>query len=66
MICTVMRSTARRCIIPMQDYLGLGNEARINRPSTLGGNWCWRLLPGEFTPALEGRIARITACFGRM
>ena len=66
MICTVMRSTAWRCIIPMQDYLGLGNEARINRPSTLGGNWCWRLLPGEFTPALESRIARITACFGRM
>ena len=66
MICTVMRSTARLCIIPMQDYLGLGNEARINRPSTLGGNWRWRLLPGEFTPGLRARIARITACYGRI
>lgn len=65
MICTVMRSTARTCIIPMQDYLGLGNEARINRPSTLGQNWRWRLLPGQFTPELRGQIARITACFGR-
>lgn len=65
MICTVMRSTARLCIIPMQDYLGLGNEARINRPSTLGGNWRWRLLPGQFTPGLCDRIARITACYGR-
>lgn len=66
MICTVMRSTARLCIIPMQDYLGLGNEARINRPSTLGSNWRWRLLPGEFTPGLCARIARITACYGRI
>ena len=65
MICTVMRSTARTCIVPMQDYLGLGNEARINRPSTLGQNWRWRLLPGQFTPELRGQIARITACFGR-
>ena len=66
MICTVMRSTARLCIIPMQDYLGLGNEARINRPSTLGSNWRWRLLSGEFTPGLCARIARITACYGRI
>lgn len=66
MICTVMRSTARLCIIPMQDYLGLGNEARINRPSTLGSNWRWRLLPGEFPPELCARIARITACYGRI
>ncbi len=66
MICTVMRSTARLCIIPMQDYPGLGNEARINRPSTLGSNWRWRLLPGEFTPGLCARIARITACYGRI
>lgn len=66
MICTVMRSTARLCIIPMQDYLGLGNEARINRPSTPGSNWRWRLLPGEFTPELCARIARITACYGRI
>ncbi len=40
-------STADLCIIPMQDYLGLDNRARINEPSTLGKNWRWRLLPEQ-------------------
>lgn len=65
MICTVMRSTARRCIIPMQDYLGLGNEARMNRPSTLGNNWCWRMTEGEFTEELQQKILRVTTIYGR-
>ena len=42
-------SVADTAIIPIQDYLGLGNEARINEPSTLGTNWKWRLIPGQFT-----------------
>jgi len=50
-ISLVMRSNAKTCIIPMQDYLGLGSEARMNRPSTIGSNWKWRfsdeLLPEE-------------------
>ena len=44
-----MMSAADTAIIPIQDYLGLGNEARINEPSTLGTNWKWRLIPGQFT-----------------
>ena len=44
-----MMSVADTAIIPIQDYLGLGNEARINEPSTLGTNWKWRLIPGQFT-----------------
>ena len=38
-----MSSVADMAIIPMQDYLGLGSEARINIPSTLGTNWMWRM-----------------------
>lgn len=38
-----MMSCADTCIIPLQDYLGLEKEARVNKPSTLGGNWVWRL-----------------------
>ena len=39
----VLHSRADTAIIPMQDYLELGEEARVNTPSTLGGNWAWRL-----------------------
>ena len=38
-----MMSSANTCIIPIQDYLGLDADARINKPSTLGGNWEWRM-----------------------
>ena len=39
----VLQSRADTVVIPMQDYLELGEEARVNTPSTLGGNWVWRL-----------------------
>ncbi|MCR5418981.1 MAG: 4-alpha-glucanotransferase [Lachnospiraceae bacterium] len=53
-------------IIPMQDYLGLGNEARLNLPSTLGGiNWQWRMLPGQATDELAERIRRMAFVYGR-
>ena len=51
-----MASVSDTCVIPMQDYLGLGTEARTNMPSTLGTNWKWRMLPGQFTEELAGRI----------
>lgn len=49
MIKLLFRSRARYVVIPMQDFLGLGGEARMNVPSTIGGNWKWRLpkLPAE-------------------
>jgi 4-alpha-glucanotransferase len=43
MIEKVLKSKSKICIIPLQDYLCLGSEARINTPSTLGGNWIWRV-----------------------
>lgn len=61
----VMGSVSRMCIIPMQDYFGYGNEARMNQPSTLGKNWKWRMLPGELTDELLARIEDVTALYGR-
>ena len=49
----------------MQDYLGLGSESRTNTPGILGGNWQWRLLPGQATDELAGRIADLTRLYGR-
>ena len=60
-----MSSVADLAIIPMQDYLGLGSEARINIPSTLGINWKWRMGNGDFTNELAGRIRSMTKLYGR-
>lgn len=59
------QSVAELCIIPVQDYLGLGSEARINTPSTVGDNWKWRMLGGEISEELIKRISEITNLFGR-
>ena len=64
-ICLAMQSVADTCIIPMQDWLGLDNCARINKPSTLGGNWCWKMTANQQNDALMAKIARITAIYGR-
>ena len=59
-------SVADLFVAQMQDYLCLGEEARMNTPGTLGGNnWRWRLLPGEFTDELVEKIASITKMYGR-
>ena len=60
-----MGSVSGMCIIPMQDWLGLDSRARINTPSTLGGNWMWRMKSGAFSKTLAGRIRRITTVYGR-
>lgn len=59
-------SVADTCIIPIQDYLCLGNEARINQPSTLGGNWMWRLEKDEITPNLVKKIRKMTKLYCRV
>lgn len=64
-ICLVMRSNARMCIIPMQDYLGLGRESRTNVPSTLGKNWKWRMTEEDFSEELAEKILKITSVYGR-
>lgn len=64
-ICLAMRCVADTCIIPMQDILGLGTEARINIPSTLGGNWVWRMEKGAFTEELACKLRKLTKLYGR-
>jgi 4-alpha-glucanotransferase len=63
---SAMASVADTCVIPIQDYLGLGHEACINTPSTLGDNWMWRLQPGQLTPELAEEIRRMTKLYGRL
>jgi 4-alpha-glucanotransferase len=62
----VMSSAAFLSVVPMQDFLGLGPEARMNIPSTLGGtNWQWRMAAGAATPELAQKIADLTQLYGR-
>lgn len=49
-------SPARLAIVPAQDALGLGSEARLNLPGTAEGNWSWRLKERSLTPALAARL----------
>ena len=65
MVRAALSSVAKICIIPLQDYMGLGNEARINYPSTLGGNWIWRYEKNDLTDELSDRILSLTQLYGR-
>lgn len=60
-----LASCADTCIIPMQDYLSLGSDARINIPSTTGGNWVWRMDGKAFTKSLAKRMKNITELYSR-
>ena len=65
LIATTMRSTANMCVIPIQDWLGLDNNSRMNMPGTVDANWSWRLLPGQVTEELAEEVLIITKRFGR-
>ena len=65
LIAMAMRSAAKDCIIPAQDWLGLDNTSRMNAPGTVGVNWSWRLLPGQMTDELAQEILTVTKRFGR-
>lgn len=65
MIRTAMMSVADTAIFMMQDFMGLGSEARINTPSTVGGNWMWRISPGCINDWLAGIILENTVLYGR-
>jgi 4-alpha-glucanotransferase len=60
-----LMSVGDTAIIPMQDVLGLGSEARMNVPGTTEGNWCWRFLPQMLTQEIKGRLKESTAIYGR-
>ncbi len=61
-----MMSCANTCIIPIQDYLGLDGEARINFPSTLGGNWTWRLDRRLLTDGIREKVYGLTRISARL
>jgi 4-alpha-glucanotransferase len=62
----VLASVADTAIVPAQDLLGLGSEARMNRPGTIGGNWQWRLRPGQLTRDVADRLAVLAAAYDRI
>ena len=60
-----MRSRADTVIVPMQDALGLGAEARMNMPSTCEGNWSWRLKGEQMSDEIAGRLFEVAEINGR-
>ncbi len=66
MICCGMASVSDLFVAQMQDYLGLGAGARMNKPSTLDEhNWTWRVTKSQLTPELADEILRLTKLYGR-
>jgi 4-alpha-glucanotransferase len=66
LIRTAWASTAVFALAPMQDLLGLDNQARMNYPSRLGGNWAWRISPEAINEPLQARLAEINKVYGRI
>lgn len=60
-----LSSVGSLAIAQMQDYLGLGDEGRMNIPSTLGGNWQWRVKKEALTEELAEKINKIAKLYGR-
>lgn len=65
MVHACLKSGAGTVIIPVQDVLGLGKEARINKPATLAGNWQWRLRPNQVTAGHARALRRMSNDAGR-
>lgn len=59
-------SVADYALVQAQDILGLGSESRMNTPSTMGGNWCWRALPGSFDDELAEKLAQNMELYKRV
>jgi 4-alpha-glucanotransferase len=63
---TILASVAAVAIVPLQDVLGLGSEARMNLPGTTTGNWKWRFLPGVLTAEIRSRLKMLTEIYDRL
>jgi 4-alpha-glucanotransferase len=61
----VLSSRADTAMVPLQDVLGLGSEARMNTPATTSGNWKWRFQADALTPELLARLHHLTASYNR-
>ncbi len=62
----VWSSVANSAIVPMQDLLGSGNEARINLPGSTDGNWYWQCKDGDFSDEIAERLRGLTEIYGRV
>jgi 4-alpha-glucanotransferase len=62
---TLLASVADTVLFPLQDVLGLGTEARMNLPATMGGNWRWRYRVGELKPEHAERLGELTRLYER-
>jgi 4-alpha-glucanotransferase len=62
---TILASVAAIAMIPLQDVLGLGSEARMNLPGTVSGNWKWRYRASALTADVEARLRRLTVTYDR-
>lgn len=62
----VAASTSKMLIYTMQDLLGLGEEGRMNIPSTVGGNWDWRMKPDAITDEVKDKLLQLTQTYFRM
>jgi 4-alpha-glucanotransferase len=60
-----LASVADTAIVPLQDVLGLGSEARMNLPGRAHGNWRWRLTDGALTASIRDRLRRLAELYGR-
>lgn len=60
-----LASVADTAIVPAQDLLGLGSAARMNRPGTIGGNWRWRLRPGQLTIDIAHKLGAMSTTYDR-
>ena len=63
---TAYESVSKYAIIQMQDILGLGSEARMNTPSTLGGNWVWRIKSDVLTDELAAKLKDLAVKYNRV
>jgi 4-alpha-glucanotransferase len=66
MINAAFSTAAHLAIAPMQDYLGLGTEARMNTPGVAGGNWRWRVMDTQLTPQFCDTVASMVIASERM
>ena len=63
---TVPASVASLCVVPLQDALGLGSDARMNVPSRAGGNWRWRFRADLLRPELAEKLAALAEVSDRL
>jgi 4-alpha-glucanotransferase len=61
----ILKSVAAFAVVPMQDILGLGSEARMNEPGTIGGNWAWRMQPEATSQPLVRELRQLAVMYAR-